>query len=109
MQEIAYWGIRRALLQLLDLGQSLSCLVLPREARRRVHRRGQRFACALFVSNLHGRYAEMVLDGGLVRQLRRAFLEQVRRALVPPALVEDPAQRVRDVGVVWGRFFGTLG
>src|SRR5215813_10996274 len=98
-----------AFLPLLDLGQSLSRIVLAREARRRVDRRGQCCAGALFVSSFQGRQAEMVLDDGLVGQFRRAVLEQVRGSLIHTALVENPAQRVRDVRVVGHRFLGALG
>src|SRR5215510_12246841 len=82
--------------RLLDLGESLSRVVLPSEARRRVDRRGQRLAGPLFVSSFQRRQAEMVLDDGLVRQFRSAILEQVRRSLVHAALVENPAQRIRN-------------
>ena|SRR5215475_10364152 len=57
-----------AFLYLLNLGQSLSRLVLSREARRRADRRGQGFAGALFVSNFHQRQTEIVLDDELVQQ-----------------------------------------
>src|SRR5262245_55549781 len=73
---------RSLLWHLLDLGQSLSRFVLSREARGRVDRRGQCFTGALFVSSFQRRQAKMVLDDRMVRQLRRAVLEQVRRSLI---------------------------
>src|SRR5215471_1577160 len=65
-----------------DLGQSLSRFVLLGKAPRRVDRRGQRLAGAVFVSNFQRRQAEMVLDDGLIRQSRGALPEQVRCPLV---------------------------
>ena len=50
----------------------------------------------------------MVLDHRAVGELRRALPQEGEGPLVEASLVEDPAQGVRNVGVLWGRLFGVL-
>src|SRR5258706_14039976 len=51
----------------------------------------------------------MVLNLGAGGKLGRALLQQANRLLVDASLVENPAQRVRDVRVVGGGLLGPLG
>src|SRR5216117_706475 len=69
----------------------------------------QRLSGEIRVTNLIGHHTEVVLDLPTVRQLGSALLEQAESPLVDASLVEDPAQRIGDVGILRGSLFRRLG
>src|SRR5262249_15175877 len=95
--------------RLLQFGQGLSRHVLAGEIDARAHRALEMLARDLRLSECPRYDARVILDLGIAGQLRRAVPEQPPRALVDAAEVENPAQRVGDIGIVGRAFFGDLG
>ena len=93
---------------LLQGAEYIPRLFLASERGRRHGGSRQSLSCEIRVANLIGHHAEVVLDLAIFRQLGSALLEQAESPLVDASLVEDPAQGIGDVGILWGPLFSGL-
>src|SRR5215831_5149151 len=85
---------------LVQLRQGLSGLVLANEIGGRSDSGGQALFRARRVSNPQSGHPEVILDLRVLRKLGGALLQKSVCPLVDAAIVENPAQSIRDAWIV---------